>query len=163
MSSATHHGGGGYISEYKTTTPLALFYHHNYNSRHCPPWPKVLGRTTSYSRFVSYPFLPVAIHPPPLQLLNIVVYFAFLGSNIYTIAAPHDIYYSGKETYITPAPWAFLIWWVCLPPFVATSSLVGQDPHSPAPSRNHRLPVHHGWEEGHCRWHLMAVRLARCP
>jgi len=45
-----------------------------------------------------------------LKLINIVVYFAFLGSNIYTIAAPHDIYYSGKETYITPAPWAFLIW-----------------------------------------------------
>ncbi|KAG6379211.1 hypothetical protein JVT61DRAFT_11659 [Boletus reticuloceps] len=45
-----------------------------------------------------------------LKLLNIVVYFAFLGSNIYTIAAPHDIYYSGKETYLTPAPWAFLIW-----------------------------------------------------
>ncbi|KAN0075444.1 hypothetical protein V8E55_011467 [Tylopilus felleus] len=44
------------------------------------------------------------------KLLNVVVYFAFLGSNIYTIAAPHDIYYSGKETYITPAPWAFLIW-----------------------------------------------------
>ncbi|KAH7927060.1 hypothetical protein BV22DRAFT_1085699 [Leucogyrophana mollusca] len=45
-----------------------------------------------------------------LKLVNIVVYFLFLGSNIYTIAAPHDIYYSGKETYITPAPWAFLIW-----------------------------------------------------
>ncbi|KAG8217240.1 hypothetical protein J3R82DRAFT_5329 [Butyriboletus roseoflavus] len=45
-----------------------------------------------------------------LKLLNIVVYFTFLGSNIYTIAAPHDIYYSGKETYFTPAPWTFLIW-----------------------------------------------------
>ncbi|KAF8556932.1 hypothetical protein OG21DRAFT_1475780 [Imleria badia] len=45
-----------------------------------------------------------------LKLLNIVVYFAFLGSNVYTIAAPHDIYYSGKETYLTPAPWVFLIW-----------------------------------------------------
>ncbi|EGN96248.1 hypothetical protein SERLA73DRAFT_185893 [Serpula lacrymans var. lacrymans S7.3] len=45
-----------------------------------------------------------------LKVVNVVVYFLFLGSNIYTIAAPNDIYYTGKETYITPAPWAFLIW-----------------------------------------------------
>ncbi|KAF9244230.1 hypothetical protein BU15DRAFT_42158 [Melanogaster broomeanus] len=45
-----------------------------------------------------------------LKITNVLVYFLFLGSNIYTIAAPHDIYYTGKETYITPAPWAFLIW-----------------------------------------------------
>ncbi|OBZ66990.1 hypothetical protein A0H81_13030 [Grifola frondosa] len=32
------------------------------------------------------------------------------SSNIYTIAGPADVYYNGKETYITPAPWAFLIW-----------------------------------------------------
>jgi len=44
-----------------------------------------------------------------LKLLNIVVYFVFLGSNIYTIAVQHGLY-NGKETYITPAPWAFLIW-----------------------------------------------------
>ncbi|KJA27702.1 hypothetical protein HYPSUDRAFT_34828 [Hypholoma sublateritium FD-334 SS-4] len=45
-----------------------------------------------------------------LKLTNILVYFLFLGSNIYTVASPTSIYYNGKETYITPAPWAFLIW-----------------------------------------------------
>jgi hypothetical protein len=47
-----------------------------------------------------------------LKIVNVVVYLLFLGSNIYTVAAPSDIYYTGKETYITPAPWAFLIWTV---------------------------------------------------
>ncbi|KAG2124560.1 hypothetical protein BD769DRAFT_1467689 [Suillus cothurnatus] len=45
-----------------------------------------------------------------LKIVNIIVYFLFLGSNVYTVAAPHDIYFSGRETYVTPAPWAFLIW-----------------------------------------------------
>ncbi|KAG2115531.1 hypothetical protein DEU56DRAFT_896009 [Suillus clintonianus] len=45
-----------------------------------------------------------------LKIANIIVYFLFLGSNVYTVAAPHEIYFTGKETYITPAPWAFLIW-----------------------------------------------------
>jgi hypothetical protein len=45
-----------------------------------------------------------------LQISNVVVYILFLGSNVYTVAGPGDVYYSGKETYITPAPWAFLIW-----------------------------------------------------
>ncbi|KAF5321744.1 hypothetical protein D9619_001525 [Psilocybe cf. subviscida] len=45
-----------------------------------------------------------------LKIVNILVYFLFLGSNIYTVASPSSIYYYGKETYITPAPWAFLIW-----------------------------------------------------
>ncbi|EPT04974.1 hypothetical protein FOMPIDRAFT_1021710 [Fomitopsis schrenkii] len=45
-----------------------------------------------------------------LKIINVIVYILFLGSNIYTVAGPTDIYYSGKETYITPAPWAFLIW-----------------------------------------------------
>lgn len=45
-----------------------------------------------------------------LKIANIIVYFLFLGSNIYTVATPHDIYFTGRETYITPAPWAFLIW-----------------------------------------------------
>ncbi|KAL4065293.1 hypothetical protein V8B97DRAFT_1952018 [Scleroderma yunnanense] len=45
-----------------------------------------------------------------LKIVNIVVYFLFLGTNIYTVATPHDIYYATKETYVTPAPWAFLIW-----------------------------------------------------
>ncbi|OSD01344.1 hypothetical protein PYCCODRAFT_1468775 [Trametes coccinea BRFM310] len=45
-----------------------------------------------------------------LKIVNIVVYFLFLGSNVYTVAGPTDIYYTGKDTYVTPAPWAFLIW-----------------------------------------------------
>jgi len=45
-----------------------------------------------------------------LKITNVIVYFAFLGSNIYTVTAPSSIYYGGRETYITPAPWAFLIW-----------------------------------------------------
>lgn len=45
-----------------------------------------------------------------LKIVNILVYFLLLGSNIYTIASPSEIYYGGKETYITPAPWAFFIW-----------------------------------------------------
>ncbi|KAI0310762.1 hypothetical protein OF83DRAFT_1153853 [Amylostereum chailletii] len=45
-----------------------------------------------------------------LKVVNVLVYLLFLGSNIYTVAAPNDIYYTGKETYLTPAPWAFLIW-----------------------------------------------------
>jgi hypothetical protein len=45
-----------------------------------------------------------------LKIINVIVYFLFLGSNIYTVASPSDVYYSGKETYIHPAPWAFLMW-----------------------------------------------------
>jgi len=47
-----------------------------------------------------------------LKIVNILVYFLFLGSNIYTVASPSSIYFYGKETYITPASWAFLIWCV---------------------------------------------------
>jgi hypothetical protein len=47
-----------------------------------------------------------------LKIANILTYMFFLGSNLYTVASPSGIYYSGKETYITPAPWAFLIWTV---------------------------------------------------
>lgn len=51
---------------------------------------------------------PLTGHPS--QLTNVIVYFLFLGSNIYTVAGPSPPYASGKETYITPAPWAFGIW-----------------------------------------------------
>ncbi|KAJ7128926.1 hypothetical protein C8R43DRAFT_1026385 [Mycena crocata] len=44
-----------------------------------------------------------------LKVVNVLVYFVFLGSNIYTIASGTTDY-GGKETYVTPAPWAFLIW-----------------------------------------------------
>ncbi|KAI0686841.1 hypothetical protein BC835DRAFT_1378186 [Cytidiella melzeri] len=46
-----------------------------------------------------------------LKIVNVIVYFLFLGSNIRTIGVYDSIaYHSGKLTYITPAPWAFLIW-----------------------------------------------------
>jgi len=45
-----------------------------------------------------------------LKIVNIVVYLLFLGSDIYTLAAPGDVYHTRKETYLTPAPWAFLVW-----------------------------------------------------
>lgn len=45
-----------------------------------------------------------------LKLVNIVMYFFFLGSNVYTVAGPEGIYHSGRETYFTPAPYAFGIW-----------------------------------------------------
>lgn len=45
-----------------------------------------------------------------LKIINVIVYLLFLGSNIYTVAAPNNVYSSGKETYLTPAPWAFSIW-----------------------------------------------------
>ncbi len=48
-----------------------------------------------------------------LKLINILVYFVFLGSSIYIVASPHSIYFNRKETYFTPAPWAFLIWCAC--------------------------------------------------
>jgi len=46
-----------------------------------------------------------------LKIINVIVYFLFLGSNIYIVALPSSNYYNVKETYITPAPWAFLIWY----------------------------------------------------
>ncbi|KAF7321455.1 hypothetical protein MKEN_00666000 [Mycena kentingensis (nom. inval.)] len=39
-----------------------------------------------------------------LKVINILFVFLFLGSNIYTYTG--GVYYGGKETYITPAPWA---------------------------------------------------------
>ncbi|KAI0812326.1 hypothetical protein BC629DRAFT_1589109 [Irpex lacteus] len=46
-----------------------------------------------------------------LKIVNIIVYFLFLGSNIYSIASFEGAHWhSGKITYITPAPWAFYIW-----------------------------------------------------
>ncbi|KAF8491543.1 hypothetical protein JB92DRAFT_3006028 [Gautieria morchelliformis] len=45
-----------------------------------------------------------------LKIVNVVVYFVFLGSNLYTVATPEGIYRSGKETYFTPQAYAFGIW-----------------------------------------------------
>ncbi|TDL17794.1 hypothetical protein BD410DRAFT_793967 [Rickenella mellea] len=44
-----------------------------------------------------------------LKIINVIVYFLFLSSNIYAIADPGG-YRSGRETYFTPAPYAFCIW-----------------------------------------------------
>jgi len=43
-----------------------------------------------------------------LKVVNVLAYILFLGLNISTV--PEGVYTQGKQTYITPAPWAFLIW-----------------------------------------------------
>ncbi|KAH7913768.1 hypothetical protein BJ138DRAFT_1145212 [Hygrophoropsis aurantiaca] len=45
-----------------------------------------------------------------LKLANIVTLVLAAGSNIYTVVSPADIYYTGKETYFTPAPWVYVMW-----------------------------------------------------
>jgi len=45
-----------------------------------------------------------------LKIVNVIVYLLFLGSNIYTVASPHSIYGNIKQTYFTPANWAFFAW-----------------------------------------------------
>ncbi|WVN89787.1 uncharacterized protein L203_105017 [Cryptococcus depauperatus CBS 7841] len=45
-----------------------------------------------------------------IKLLNIVVYVVSLGSNVYSIAGPEDMYGSSKVTYITPSYYAFYVW-----------------------------------------------------
>jgi len=45
-----------------------------------------------------------------LKVVNILAYIFLTGSNIYTVAGPKYPYGTGKETYVTPAPWAFWIW-----------------------------------------------------
>jgi len=50
-----------------------------------------------------------------LKIVNVLVYIFLFGSNIYSSVMPnyghnHDNYYLAKETYITPAPYAFYVW-----------------------------------------------------
>ncbi|WVQ86121.1 hypothetical protein IAT38_008289 [Cryptococcus sp. DSM 104549] len=45
-----------------------------------------------------------------IKVLNIVVYAVSLGSNVYSVAGPEDMYGSGKVTYITPSYYAFYVW-----------------------------------------------------
>ena len=45
-----------------------------------------------------------------LKIVNVVVYLLFLGSNIYTVASPQSVYWNIKQTYFTPASWAFFAW-----------------------------------------------------
>jgi hypothetical protein len=50
----------------------------------------------------------------PLKIANIVTYSLFLGSNIYTVIPPQSIYDNIKQTYFTPASWAFFVWPIIL-------------------------------------------------
>lgn len=45
-----------------------------------------------------------------IKLVNIVVYAVSLGSNVYSVAGPEDMYGSSKTTYITPSYYAFYVW-----------------------------------------------------
>ncbi|KAF8310634.1 hypothetical protein DL93DRAFT_2061926 [Clavulina sp. PMI_390] len=45
-----------------------------------------------------------------LKIVNILAYVFLTGSNIYTVAGPSYPYGTGKQTYVTPAPYAFYIW-----------------------------------------------------
>jgi len=45
-----------------------------------------------------------------LKIVNVIAYVFFTGSNIYNVAGPKQVYGYGKETYFTPATWAFGIW-----------------------------------------------------
>ena len=69
---------------------------------------------------------PPVIPPLTTQLANIVVFLFSLGSNVYSVAGPDNMYASTKvslarcsrdsmltqvqETYLTPAPMAFWVW-----------------------------------------------------
>ena len=46
-----------------------------------------------------------------MQITNVLLYVFFLGSNVYTVAFPEGYAAGGKITYLTPAPWAYLIWY----------------------------------------------------
>lgn len=46
----------------------------------------------------------------PIKVANIVVFLFSLGSNVYSVAGPDNMYGSSKEVYITPAPMAFWVW-----------------------------------------------------
>jgi len=45
-----------------------------------------------------------------LKVVNIIVYAVSLGSNVYSVAGPEDMYGSSKTTYITPSYYAFYVW-----------------------------------------------------
>jgi nicotinamide riboside transporter PnuC len=42
-----------------------------------------------------------------IKIINIIVFFFFLGSNAYAFTSPVA---GGKDTYITPAAWSYWIW-----------------------------------------------------
>lgn len=45
-----------------------------------------------------------------IKIANVVVFLALLGSNIYSVAGPEDVYSSGKETWVTPSYYANYVW-----------------------------------------------------
>lgn len=45
-----------------------------------------------------------------IKVVNIVAFLALLGSNIYSVAGPTDIYKNVKDTYVTPSYYANYIW-----------------------------------------------------
>jgi len=47
-----------------------------------------------------------------LKIVNVLATLFFLGSNVFAVAGPEPHYGSGKETYLTPAWFAFYIWTV---------------------------------------------------
>ena len=74
------------------------------------------------------------------QVLNVIVYFLYLGLNISTI--PEGVYTHGKQTYITPAPWAFLIWSVHLHSSSACLLTLIQVFDPLTPLGYHHLPIY---------------------
>ena len=45
-----------------------------------------------------------------LKIVNVAAYLLFLGSSIYAAISPLDMYGNIKQTYFTPAIWAFFAW-----------------------------------------------------
>lgn len=74
------------------------------------------------------------------QILNVIVYILFLGLNISTI--PDGVYTLVKQTYITPAPWAFLIWSVHLHSSHGRLFTPIQVVDSPPPLGYHHLSIY---------------------
>jgi len=46
----------------------------------------------------------------PLKIANVIGAIFVMGGNVYTVISPWDVYYTGRETYFTPAAWSFFIW-----------------------------------------------------
>jgi hypothetical protein len=90
------------IKGFAKPPPLSSFQltHHG---RHLERWTLAQGSRPLL-------FLSIRAHNEIIQILNVVVYFLFLGSNLSTICVPNNVYHTGKQTYITPSGWAFVIW-----------------------------------------------------
>jgi len=52
--------------------------------------------------------MAVSLNNLPLKIVNVLVYIFLFGSNTYSSVTPGGL--AGKETYITPAPYAFYVW-----------------------------------------------------